>query len=66
MTGSELAVANLHNGVDIYSILSLNLVKSLTYSIQNNTLYKVCIVNNVWVKMALLAGMTCAEVSSCR
>ena len=49
MTGSQLAVANLHNGVDIYSIPSLNLVKSFSYSIKINALYKVCIANDGWV-----------------
>ena len=49
MTGSQLAMANLHNGVDIYSIPSLNLVKSFSHSIKINTLYKVCIANNGWV-----------------
>lgn len=49
VTGSQLAVANLHNGVDIYSIPSLNLVKSFSYSIKINALYKVCIANDGWV-----------------
>ena len=49
MTGSQLAMANLHNRVDIYSIPSLNLVKYFSYSIKINALYKVCIVNDGWV-----------------
>lgn len=49
VNGSELAVANLHNGVDIYNIPSLNLVKSFSYSIKINALYKVCITQNGWV-----------------
>ena len=49
MIGSELAVANLHNQIDIYSIPSLNLVQSFAFSIKINTLYKFCIASNVWV-----------------
>ena len=49
MTGSQLVMANLHNGVDIYNIPSLNLVKSFSYSIKINTLYKVWIANDGWV-----------------
>ena len=49
MYGSELVVANLHNGVDIYSIPSVNLVQTFSFSIKVNALYKVCIASNGWV-----------------
>lgn len=49
VNGSEFAVANLHNGIDIYNIPSLNLVKSFLFSIKVNALYKVCLATNGWV-----------------
>lgn len=49
MIGTELAVTNLRNGVDIYDIPSLSLVKSFPYNISINVLYKVCISQNGWV-----------------
>ena len=44
-----MAVVNLHNGIDIYSILLLNLVQSFEFSIKINALYNVCITSNGWV-----------------
>ena len=59
VVGSELAVANLHNGINIYSIPSLNLVKSFSFSIKVNALYKVCIASNGWVVAGGENGCAC-------
>ena len=50
MIGSELVITNLPNGVDIYSIPSLNLVQTFWYSIKGwNLSNSLTIFNEVYI-----------------
>jgi WD40 repeat protein len=46
---NRLLVANLHDGVDLYSVPSMQLVKTYSHGNANNAIFKVSFVDRDWL-----------------
>jgi WD40 repeat protein len=44
-----LAIANLHDGVDLYSIPNMQLIKTYSHGNTNNAIFKVSFVDTNWL-----------------
>ena len=54
-----LAVTNLHDGVDLYSVSSMQLIKTYSHGNANTAIFKVSFVNKSWLVSGGLDGVAC-------
>jgi WD40 repeat protein len=54
-----LAINNLHNGIDLYSIPNMQLIKTYSHSNANNAIFKVSFVDRDWLVSGGHNGFAC-------